>query len=509
MTETDLTNRALSLIGEAPVSSLDDGTAAGRAVGLHFEPVRDSLLRSHPWDFATGRVELSRLSTDPPFGFGCAFSLPADCLRVVTFNGVDVELALNSFAIEGGQLLTDSTSAAITYVRRETDPSKWDANFAEAFSYRLASAVARALTGSARADLDAFADGVTDEARFNDVAGPRPKKLSPLRTSRTLAGRGHGPGYCPEESVTVIQGPKGDKGDRGEPGQTGANGFDGANGLSAGMQYTRIANGTNATIGSTVSFNADSPASVTLISINRTAAGVNVSSWINSIQAGDRLMFSTGPEFGWSATFTVVSISAVSNYYNISVSGGAGLLAGVGIATGVLVASRGTQGLQGIQGDPGPQGPQGDPGPTGPTGPTGTTGATGETGPAGPTGATGAKGDRGDTPGFQWKYTNTSTTTPATGYFSLNSDSLYFNDAGLSPNSEGFLANLSNGGSLYANYLDENGDPAVFFIVIETPVDTTGEWRVPIAPGYGFPLDADNNDAVIHFTFSAKGENVK
>jgi hypothetical protein len=51
MTETIIANRALSLIGEPAISSLDDGTVAGRVIGLQYEVVRDSLLRSHPWDF--------------------------------------------------------------------------------------------------------------------------------------------------------------------------------------------------------------------------------------------------------------------------------------------------------------------------------------------------------------------------------------------------------------------------------------------------------------------------
>ncbi len=69
MTETDIANRALSLLGQPPLVALDDGTSNARAIGIHFETVRDTLLRSHPWAFATARAELSELAEPPEFGW--------------------------------------------------------------------------------------------------------------------------------------------------------------------------------------------------------------------------------------------------------------------------------------------------------------------------------------------------------------------------------------------------------------------------------------------------------
>lgn len=55
----EIANLALSLIGEAPITVLDNTTPAGRACNLHYLPVRDALLRSHPWNFAQVRVALA------------------------------------------------------------------------------------------------------------------------------------------------------------------------------------------------------------------------------------------------------------------------------------------------------------------------------------------------------------------------------------------------------------------------------------------------------------------
>jgi len=58
-TDVEIANMALSLMGEATITSLSDSIAAARAMNLHFLPVRDALLRSHPWNFAQRRIALA------------------------------------------------------------------------------------------------------------------------------------------------------------------------------------------------------------------------------------------------------------------------------------------------------------------------------------------------------------------------------------------------------------------------------------------------------------------
>jgi hypothetical protein len=79
----------------------------------------------------------------PLFGWGYSFPLPSDCLRVIEFNAVDADKCSKSFGVEGDRLVTNSTSARIAYVKRVTDPSRFDAIFTDALTYRLAASVAK------------------------------------------------------------------------------------------------------------------------------------------------------------------------------------------------------------------------------------------------------------------------------------------------------------------------------------------------------------------------------
>ena len=52
LTKIDLCSMALLKLGEAPIQSLTDDTAAARLSRTLFDPVIDALLASHVWRFA-------------------------------------------------------------------------------------------------------------------------------------------------------------------------------------------------------------------------------------------------------------------------------------------------------------------------------------------------------------------------------------------------------------------------------------------------------------------------
>jgi len=60
MTAVSVCNLALSRIGATAIVTLADATDEGVQCNLHYEQARDSLLRSHPWRFASLWVELVR-----------------------------------------------------------------------------------------------------------------------------------------------------------------------------------------------------------------------------------------------------------------------------------------------------------------------------------------------------------------------------------------------------------------------------------------------------------------
>jgi hypothetical protein len=146
-TETDIANRALGRLGQERILSLTDTGAAARAVQLHFDGTRDEVLRSHRWNFATGRVALSRLAQAPAFGWSYQYALPGDFIRALEVNDTEDGLGC-PWTCEGGNLLTNETTVNLVYIRRETNVSKWDALFQEALSLKLAMKLAPVLRGS-------------------------------------------------------------------------------------------------------------------------------------------------------------------------------------------------------------------------------------------------------------------------------------------------------------------------------------------------------------------------
>jgi hypothetical protein len=135
-------NIALSNIGDEKISSLTDNNDRARACNLRYEDTRDAVLRAHPWNAATTRVELAASTDTPVWGFTYKYALPSDCLRVL-----DVYDYTVPFSIEGRFLLTDNSTAKLKYIARITDPNVYDILLQQAIGIRLAAEIAEALTG--------------------------------------------------------------------------------------------------------------------------------------------------------------------------------------------------------------------------------------------------------------------------------------------------------------------------------------------------------------------------
>lgn len=56
LSATALCSRALLKIGAATIASFDEGTAEAEVASNLYRPIRDNLLKGHPWSFACGEV---------------------------------------------------------------------------------------------------------------------------------------------------------------------------------------------------------------------------------------------------------------------------------------------------------------------------------------------------------------------------------------------------------------------------------------------------------------------
>lgn len=150
MSQTSIMNQALDLLEEEPIIDPSDDRAAVRWMNRNYGPVRDSLLRLHPWNFATARIKLPREDATPVSAWKYQFVLPPDCLRVLPleecgdFNGASVV-----YRIEGRRIVTNSsmTPLPVTYIARIEDTTMMDALFVQVLSATLAYRSAHWFTG--------------------------------------------------------------------------------------------------------------------------------------------------------------------------------------------------------------------------------------------------------------------------------------------------------------------------------------------------------------------------
>lgn len=89
MAAVDICNRALSEMGKSIViSSLDDPGPAATQCKLHYNAIRQQLIRAAPWGFTRKTVTLSTLGTlaenppTAPYPWLMKYAYPADCIKM-------------------------------------------------------------------------------------------------------------------------------------------------------------------------------------------------------------------------------------------------------------------------------------------------------------------------------------------------------------------------------------------------------------------------------------------
>lgn len=161
--ETDLLNDALSQCGATPITAIDDGSINANHCQRFYPPLRDALLRMHHWNFALKWVQLAQDVTPPVAEFAYAYTLPADCLKVVNYGGSATAISslslifpdsgirvVTRYKVQGRKLVSNDGTVYIQYLRRVTNPDEWDAGFYQAVSTWLASKLAMAITKDIR-----------------------------------------------------------------------------------------------------------------------------------------------------------------------------------------------------------------------------------------------------------------------------------------------------------------------------------------------------------------------
>jgi hypothetical protein len=167
-TDIEIVNSAIAKLRGRPILSFNDNSVEARVATTLYHPKRKSLLRSHPWNFATRRVALPVLSgVTIPWEYTTAFQLPSDTLRLL---GTDISPD-EDWTHEGWRVLANRSEVNAKILYDLTDSSKFDACFCEVLSYILAADMALPLTnGSTIAEnMKKMAKEALAEARSFDA----------------------------------------------------------------------------------------------------------------------------------------------------------------------------------------------------------------------------------------------------------------------------------------------------------------------------------------------------
>lgn len=185
LSRTQVINNGLRAISANLIADPDEDTESARQAKGAYDQVVRVQLQLYAWTFAKRQAALPQRAEPPTYKYARAFTLPADFIRLVEFDGrslfatarhVDTE-AKPLYDIVGRAIFTDMAAPLrITYLRDVSgDPTTWDPAFADVVSMALAVALAMPLTkseGTVSLAEKLYQKAVRDAKRTNAIQLP-------------------------------------------------------------------------------------------------------------------------------------------------------------------------------------------------------------------------------------------------------------------------------------------------------------------------------------------------
>lgn len=146
VSKVDVINKSLTLVGAAPVTSIDDSSNNARVLNRVYDIALRSILSECKWNFATKRLLLSSSSDTMAWSYtgeAYVYVRPSDVIRIFETNDDDA-----TWREEGDYILSDTSGLGIKYVYYIDSPSKFPAFFTDALIDKLASEIAYMIVNS-------------------------------------------------------------------------------------------------------------------------------------------------------------------------------------------------------------------------------------------------------------------------------------------------------------------------------------------------------------------------
>lgn len=159
-TKIEIINLALSMLSANLLSSTGDDSDEARLANLHYDPARDATLEAQEWSFAIKRFQPAKTDEAPLYGYGNAFTVPSEILRVVACDRVtnppsglmqDISVYQPEqidWVMEKRLILTDEDVVYARGIERITAEGQFSPLFVHAFAAKLAVLMAYTLTQS-------------------------------------------------------------------------------------------------------------------------------------------------------------------------------------------------------------------------------------------------------------------------------------------------------------------------------------------------------------------------
>ncbi len=162
----DIASNALVRIGVPPISSFDEGGAAGQAASNLYEPTIRALLTENRWRFAANKRQLAQLTAKPLNEWEYAYQLPSDLILLYRMQ------PRVSYEVFEDKIYTNSNTCEIDYLSR-VDEGLFPPYFQLAAEYKLAAEFALIVTSN-RSLAETYEMKYQDQikrARFADAQG--------------------------------------------------------------------------------------------------------------------------------------------------------------------------------------------------------------------------------------------------------------------------------------------------------------------------------------------------
>lgn len=188
-TKLSVFNGALRLMGEERMVDVDENNKKGRELRSAWDDVVKGVFESYPWNCASERVALERLTETPAHTYDYYYAKPSDWLRTInitrTANDDD---KLRDYADEAGGIATSETAVYLRYVSSEylTAVGDWPQILADYVASVLAYETCQAITGnnSKMTAIDGEKRKRKHEATNWDTLQNPPKRIQPGRMVR-------------------------------------------------------------------------------------------------------------------------------------------------------------------------------------------------------------------------------------------------------------------------------------------------------------------------------------